>query len=106
NIDFTPDGIRKIAESAWQVNEQNENIGARRLHTVLERLMEEVSFDASELNGKTVTIDAKYGNSDLFGNVLLNDYFTFLPHYYSNQIRLSLTLNNHFGINREQNGYH
>ncbi|WP_085247344.1 HslU--HslV peptidase ATPase subunit [Gilliamella mensalis] len=60
NIDFTPDGIRKIAESAWQVNEQNENIGARRLHTVLERLMEEVSFEASELDGQTVTIDAKY----------------------------------------------
>ena len=60
NIDFTTDGIRKIAESAWQVNEQNENIGARRLHTVLERLMEEVSFEASELNGQTVTIDAKY----------------------------------------------
>lgn len=60
NIEFTPDGIRKIAESAWQVNEQNENIGARRLHTVLERLMEEVSFDASELGGQTITIDAKY----------------------------------------------
>ena len=60
NIEFTPDGIRKIAESAWQVNEQNENIGARRLHTVLERLMEEVSFDASELVGQTITIDAKY----------------------------------------------
>ena len=65
NIDFTPDGIRKIAESAWQVNEQNENIGARRLHTVLERLMEDVSFDASELNGKTVTIDAKYVSDHL-----------------------------------------
>ncbi|QYN44886.1 MULTISPECIES: HslU--HslV peptidase ATPase subunit [unclassified Gilliamella] len=60
NIDFTADGIRKIAESAWQVNEQNENIGARRLHTVLERLMEEVSFEASELGGQTITIDAKY----------------------------------------------
>ncbi|OCF96394.1 HslU--HslV peptidase ATPase subunit [Gilliamella sp. wkB308] len=60
NIEFTSDGIRKIAESAWQVNEQNENIGARRLHTVLERLMEEVSFDASELGGQTITIDAKY----------------------------------------------
>ena len=60
NIDFTQDGIRKIAESAWQVNEQNENIGARRLHTVLERLMEEVSFEASELDGQTITIDAKY----------------------------------------------
>ncbi|OCG41750.1 HslU--HslV peptidase ATPase subunit [Gilliamella sp. Fer2-1] len=65
NIDFTPDGIRKIAESAWQVNEQNENIGARRLHTVLERLMEEVSFEASELGGQTVTIDAKYVSDHL-----------------------------------------
>ncbi|OCG59297.1 HslU--HslV peptidase ATPase subunit [Gilliamella sp. Nev5-1] len=65
NIDFTPDGIRKIAESAWQVNEQNENIGARRLHTVLERLMEEVSFEASELDGQTVTIDAKYVSDHL-----------------------------------------
>ncbi|MCX8580450.1 MULTISPECIES: HslU--HslV peptidase ATPase subunit [unclassified Gilliamella] len=65
NIDFTPDGIRKIAESAWQVNEQNENIGARRLHTVLERLMEEVSFEASELGGQTITIDAKYVSDHL-----------------------------------------
>ncbi|KES17371.1 HslU--HslV peptidase ATPase subunit [Gilliamella apicola] len=65
NIDFTPDGIRKIAESAWQVNEQNENIGARRLHTVLERLMEDVSFEASELGGQTITIDAKYVSEHL-----------------------------------------
>jgi len=65
NIEFTQDGIRKIAESAWQVNEQNENIGARRLHTVLERLMEEVSFDASELGGKSITIDASYVSSHL-----------------------------------------
>ncbi|MWN31563.1 MULTISPECIES: HslU--HslV peptidase ATPase subunit [unclassified Gilliamella] len=65
NIDFTPDGIRKIAESAWQVNEQNENIGARRLHTVLERLMEEISFEASELDGNTITIDAKYVSDHL-----------------------------------------
>jgi len=65
NIEFTQDGIRKIAESAWQVNEQNENIGARRLHTVLERLMEEVSFDASELVGKSITIDASYVSSHL-----------------------------------------
>ncbi|TOL44640.1 HslU--HslV peptidase ATPase subunit, partial [Vibrio parahaemolyticus] len=43
NIEFTADGIRKIAESAWQVNESTENIGARRLHTVLERLMEDIS---------------------------------------------------------------
>ena len=65
NIEFTQGGIRKIAESAWQVNEQNENIGARRLHTVLERLMEEVSFDASELEGKTITIDANYVSEHL-----------------------------------------
>ncbi|KDN11280.1 HslU--HslV peptidase ATPase subunit [Gilliamella sp. Imp1-1] len=65
NIDFTSDGIRKIAESAWQVNEQNENIGARRLHTVLERLMEDISFEASELGGETVTIDAKYVSDHL-----------------------------------------
>lgn len=60
NIEFTQDGIRKIAESAWQVNEQNENIGARRLHTVLERLMEEISYEASDLGGKSITIDAQY----------------------------------------------
>ncbi|MCE1718583.1 HslU--HslV peptidase ATPase subunit, partial [Enterobacter hormaechei] len=48
NIEFTTDGIRKIAEAAWQVNETTENIGARRLHTVLERMMEDISFDASE----------------------------------------------------------
>ncbi|RKS87035.1 ATP-dependent HslUV protease ATP-binding subunit HslU [Orbus hercynius] len=65
NIEFTPEGIRKIAESAWQVNEQNENIGARRLHTVLERLIEEVSFDASDLGGNTITIDADYVSSHL-----------------------------------------
>ncbi len=65
NIDFTQDGIRKIAESAWQVNEQNENIGARRLHTVLERLMEEISFDASDLGGQTIVIDANYVSQHL-----------------------------------------
>lgn len=60
NIEFTTDGIRKIAESAWQVNESTENIGARRLHTVLERLMEDISFDASDRNGQTIQIDADY----------------------------------------------
>lgn len=60
NIEFTTDGIRKIAESAWQVNESTENIGARRLHTVLERLMEDISFDASDCNGQTIQIDAQY----------------------------------------------
>jgi len=59
-IEFTEDGIRRIAEAAWQVNESTENIGARRLHTVLERLMEDISYDASERNGQTIHIDAAY----------------------------------------------
>lgn len=65
NIEFTTDGIRHIAEAAWQVNENTENIGARRLHTVLERLMEDISYDASEINGQTITIDADYVRSHL-----------------------------------------
>ncbi len=60
NVDFTEDGIRRIAEAAWQVNESTENIGARRLHTVLERLMEEISYNASDRQGESVTIDAAY----------------------------------------------
>ncbi|HGJ5897681.1 MAG TPA: HslU--HslV peptidase ATPase subunit, partial [Arsenophonus apicola] len=59
-IEFTPEGIGKIAQAAWQVNEKTENIGARRLHTVLERLMEDISFDASERNGQDIIIDADY----------------------------------------------
>ncbi|SES86347.1 HslU--HslV peptidase ATPase subunit [Thorsellia anophelis] len=60
SIEFTADGIRRIAQAAWQVNESTENIGARRLQTVLERLIEDVSFDASEMSGQSVTIDAEY----------------------------------------------
>ncbi|MBS0910388.1 HslU--HslV peptidase ATPase subunit [Tatumella sp. JGM118] len=64
-IEFSDDGIRRIAEAAWQVNETTENIGARRLYTVLERLMEDISFDASERPGDTVTIDASYVSEHL-----------------------------------------
>jgi len=64
-INFTEDGISKIAAAAWQVNETAENIGARRLHTVLERLMEEISYDASDLNGQSITIDADYVSKHL-----------------------------------------
>ncbi|EAX7054446.1 HslU--HslV peptidase ATPase subunit [Salmonella enterica] len=60
NIEFTDSGIKRIAEAAWQVNETTENIGARRLHTVLERLMEEISYNASDLHGQNITIDAEY----------------------------------------------
>ncbi len=59
-LDFTPDGLRRLAEIAFAVNESTENIGARRLHTVLERLLEEVSFQATRRSGQTVTIDAPF----------------------------------------------
>ncbi|PSV25776.1 MULTISPECIES: HslU--HslV peptidase ATPase subunit [unclassified Photobacterium] len=59
-IEFTADGIDSLADAAWQVNERTENIGARRLHTVMERLMEEISYDASEKSGEKFTIDAAY----------------------------------------------
>jgi ATP-dependent HslUV protease ATP-binding subunit HslU len=60
DIDFTEDGIEKIAEAAWRVNETTENIGARRLHTVMERLMDEISFEATDKPGSSMTIDAAY----------------------------------------------
>ncbi|WP_305837274.1 HslU--HslV peptidase ATPase subunit [Photobacterium leiognathi] len=59
-IEFSTDGIDSLADAAWQVNERTENIGARRLHTVMERLMEEISYDASEKSGEKFTIDAAY----------------------------------------------
>lgn len=64
-INFTQDGINKIAQTAWHVNEKTENIGARRLHTVLERLMENISFNASEINEKNIIIDEKYVSKHL-----------------------------------------
>ncbi len=62
---FEPDGIARIAEIAWQVNERTENIGARRLHTVIERLLENLSFEAPDITGKTVSINAEYVNDHL-----------------------------------------
>jgi ATP-dependent HslUV protease ATP-binding subunit HslU len=68
-IEFTEDGIKRLAQIAWQVNEKTENIGARRLHTLLERLLEEVSFSAGDLagqqNGEPIRIDVDYVNSHL-----------------------------------------
>lgn len=60
NVEFSDDAIERIAKAAWQVNEKTENIGARRLHTVMEKLMEEISYDASEQAGSTLTIDEAY----------------------------------------------
>ena len=57
---FTDDAVGEIAEVATTVNEKTENIGARRLHTVMERLLDEVSFDAPDMAGRSVTIDAAY----------------------------------------------
>lgn len=65
DVEFTQDGISRIAESAFRVNEKTENIGARRLHTVLERLMDDISFDASERSGQKIVIDENYVNNAL-----------------------------------------
>ena len=65
DIAFTEDGIKRVAEISWQVNEKTENIGARRLHTVMERLLEEVSFMAPTYSGRAITIDADYVNKNL-----------------------------------------
>jgi ATP-dependent HslUV protease ATP-binding subunit HslU len=59
-LDFAPDGIKRLAEIAFAVNERTENIGARRLYTVMEKLLEQVSFTASETAGQTIRIDAAY----------------------------------------------
>jgi ATP-dependent HslUV protease ATP-binding subunit HslU len=64
-LDFSDDGIRRIAEVAYSVNERSENIGARRLHTVMERLLEEVSYDAPDKSGTSVNIDAAYVDNSL-----------------------------------------
>jgi len=64
-LTFDPSGVRRIAEVAFQVNERSENIGARRLHTVLERLLETVSFEAADRGGQTVVVDAAYVDDHL-----------------------------------------
>ena len=67
DITFSKDGIRRLAEIAWQVNDRTENIGARRLHTVMERLLEEISFSADDIAAEkqSITIDAAYVENHL-----------------------------------------
>ena len=67
DVAFSDDGLRRIAETAWHVNERTENIGARRLHTVMERLMEEISFDATDagLKESSLLVDANYVDKQL-----------------------------------------
>ena len=73
-----PDGgVRRIAEISWQVNESTENIGARRLHTVLERLLDTISYEAPDRSGKSFDIDAGYVDEhleELAGNEDLSRY--------------------------------
>ncbi|MET0282086.1 MAG: ATP-dependent protease ATPase subunit HslU [Steroidobacteraceae bacterium] len=64
-LEFTPGGVRRIAEVAWQVNERTENIGARRLHTVMERLLDAASYEAADQPGITVTVDDAYVDQHL-----------------------------------------
>jgi ATP-dependent HslUV protease ATP-binding subunit HslU len=65
NLQFSADGVHRIAEIAFDVNESNENIGARRLHTVMERLLESLSFEASDRGGESLTVDAEYVDASL-----------------------------------------
>jgi ATP-dependent HslUV protease ATP-binding subunit HslU len=64
-LEFTADGIERIASVAWDINERTENIGARRLHTVMERLLEQVSFNAADRAGDRVIVDADYVDRQL-----------------------------------------
>ncbi|MGH1541073.1 MAG: ATP-dependent protease ATPase subunit HslU [Arenicella sp.] len=77
-LDFSKDGVRRIAELAWQVNETMENIGARRLHTMLERLLETVSYEASDKNGQKITVDADYVNDHLQALTADEDYAKYI----------------------------
>jgi ATP-dependent HslUV protease ATP-binding subunit HslU len=78
SIEFTESGIDRIAQAAWQVNERTENIGARRLHTVMERLMEDISFEASDKSGSKFVIDAEYVDAHLDNLVQDEDLSRFI----------------------------
>jgi ATP-dependent HslUV protease ATP-binding subunit HslU len=67
DVVFHTDGVKRVAEIAYEINERTENIGARRLHTIMEKLLEEISFSASDLaeKGKKIDIDVEYVNKQL-----------------------------------------
>ena len=65
DLKFGADAVKRIAEIAWEVNESTENIGARRLHTILERLLDLISFEAPDRSGESITLDAEYVNEHL-----------------------------------------
>ena len=78
SIEFTEDAISRLAQVACEVNEQTENIGARRLHTIMEKLLEDLSFTAPELEEKNVVIDAKYVDEKLGGIIKNRDLSQFI----------------------------
>ena len=78
SIEFTEDAISRLAQVACEVNEQTENIGARRLHTIMEKLLEDLSFTAPELEEKNVVIDAKYVDEKLGGIIKNRDLIQFI----------------------------
>jgi ATP-dependent HslUV protease ATP-binding subunit HslU len=76
-LQFAPDGVQRIAQIAFDVNERTENIGARRLHTVMERLLEDLSYAAPDRGGDAITVDAAYVDqrlADLAGDLDLSRY--------------------------------
>lgn len=77
-IEFTDDAITRIAQIACEVNDQTENIGARRLHTIMEKLLEDLSFNAPELEDKNITVDADYVNEKLNGIIKNRDLSQFI----------------------------
>jgi ATP-dependent HslUV protease ATP-binding subunit HslU len=64
-LTYSEDGIERLASVAWDINERTENIGARRLHTIMERLLEQISFEAADQAGKHVNVNADYVNNQL-----------------------------------------
>ena len=78
SITFSDDGIKAIAHAAWQVNETTENIGARRLHTMMERLTEDLSFNADQRHGETIVIDKDYVGDKLNSVVQDEDLSRFI----------------------------
>jgi ATP-dependent HslUV protease ATP-binding subunit HslU len=77
-VEFTRDGVEKLAETAFEVNRTTQNIGARRLHTILERVVDEVSYEAPEFPEKRVVINAGYVDSRLSGILKSEDLSKFI----------------------------
>ena len=77
-MEFTSDALEEIAEMAYLVNIQTENIGARRLHTILEKVLEELSFQAPELAGETIVINKKYVAEHLAGIITDGDLSSYI----------------------------